>query len=372
MDSQQPTPMFHIGRAPSNTVSKRRKRVSKESKVNKVVKAPINLYVKPSVLLAIRKFKPYEGFRWKPPAGIRLTWRERDKFGFLETCNPKNFLKTYHDLMVAHSFENRATVIDHFTLCPASINFLKSSRDRERAEWLKIKRIYLRLFRFAKVARVAMRRRLRKICLRNLVNTEDIVTMEAPKNPIYVLNVNRRMSYVYEASTLRKAINQRLLMSEYMFAEPREPINILSNEPFTYNQCISIYYQLKSYGMCSWVFELFKKHNFNMAKFQTYCSQQLKVSAIQNHFKNEDLWCFETVYDFFTVIADGMGLEEPYIRDFKKAYLKDYMNLHPYIKLWKDITYRKYMAQIVNDDDTVDKIMVESIDLLKQIYDVEY
>jgi hypothetical protein len=95
----------------------------------------------------------------------------------------------------------------------------------------------------------------------------------------------------------------------------------------------------------------------------------LKISAIDNHFKNEDFGCFETVYDFFTVIADGMALEEPYIREFKQAYLKNYTNLPPYIQSWKDITYRKYMAQIVNDDVTVDKIMVECIDLLKKIYD---
>ena len=369
MDNSEPQPMFHIGRAPSNTLVKKRKKMLKVKKVNKAVLQARNVKVKRSARLTIPVFKPYEGFRWKLPLGLNLTWRERHKFGLLETCSPEDFSKVYHDLMVAYSFENRATVIHYFPLCPVSIKFLNSIRDRERAEWLKVKRIYYKLFRFAKVARVAMRRRIRKICLRNSVNTDDIATMEAPKMPVYVLNLERKKSYVYEASTLRKAINQRLLMSEYMFAEPRDPINILSNEPFTYSQCISIYYQLKSYGMCSWVFELFKKYNFNMAKFQTYCSQQLKISAIDNHFKNEDFGCFETVYDFFTVIADGMALEEPYIREFKQAYLKNYTDLPPYIQSWKDITYRKYMAQIVNDDVTVDKIMVECIDLLKKIYD---
>ena len=124
--------------------------------------------------------------------------------------------------------------------------------------------------------------------------------------------------------------------------------------------------------MCSWALELFKKYDFNLAKFELYCSQQLKLSAIRNHFNYEDFWCFETVYDFFTVIADGLALEEPYIRAFKQAYLKNYMNLPPYIKRWKDMAYRKYLAQTVNDYLTVDKIMAECIDLLKEIYDVEY
>lgn len=362
---------FHMGKRSSKKVIRRRK---KNTKNNCII-------LQNEPIVCPDMFNSYEGFRWKVPSGVHLSWGERIKFELLNTCNSNNFMNTFMKVMQSRSFiikqssisSNNSSIMkiaEPFELCPVGIAYLKSLKTRDNIEWLRVKRLYLVIFSFVRLIKGAIMQRLRKLCLKNLVNTEDIVTLEVPKNPVYVFNFRRRISYVYEASTIKRAINERLLSSDYMFAEPRTPLNILSNEPFTYNQCVSIYYQLKAYGLSSWALELYKKYGFDIHKFELYCSQQLKLSAIHNHFNHESYLSFETVYDFFTVIADSVGIEEMYISNFRNIYLQDYINLPPYLKLWKDLTYRKYLAQVANDNVTADKIIVESMELVKKIYDI--
>ena len=213
------------------------------------------------------------------------------------------------------------------------------------------------------------RRWLYRKCMKNVMNTEDVVTMEVPKNPVYVINFERRCSYVYDASTLRKAINHRLLSCDYMFATPLYPLNILSNEEFTYMQSVSIYNQLKAYGACSWALERFKVYGFNLKMFETKCSQQLKLAAIDNHFYSDNDLLFETVYDYFTVMADFINIEEYYIAEFKNDFLNTTRRSH-YVKAWIKLTRRKYVSEVTCDLNEIHAIGEDSGKLLAQVYSV--
>jgi hypothetical protein len=187
--------------------------------------------------------------------------------------------------------------------------------------------------------------------MKKQINTEDIVTMEVPKKPVYVINYTERCTYVYEAETMRRSINTKLLMSDWMFETPQYPVNPLSNEPFTTGQLLSIYNQMKEYGSFSWIFDRFKACTFNLKLFKLRFKQQLKIEAIESHFKNEHVNSKETIFDFFETNAIIQGISDNNIEKFKTFYTL-YPNSINNIKL-KPLVMRYYIAVELNDLSTL-------------------
>ena len=313
-------------------------------------------------------FKIYEGPRWFIPAAAKLSQGERYKFGLLDTCNKKTFTKIYNEIKSNNAFNllnfhEANTVLSESTLVP-----IKAAQAKQDYEWRRVRVLYSKLFKIKRFINFLIHLRRYRQCIRATVNTEDVVTMEIPKKPVYIVNLNYGHSYVYEASSLRKTINGRLLNSDYMFVNVCEPLNLLSNEPFTYIQYISLYYQLKAYGMCSVNLELFKSCGFDLNRFEKRYSQHLKLSAIDNHFKNEEDLVFETVYDYFTASADDLNIREGYIAAFKQDF--NFKRPSPYVKLWIDLTRRKYIAEALHDSRELDRIVIESDQLFNIIHKI--
>ena len=305
------------------------------------------------------------------PATINLLPSEKIKFDIVNMHNPKRrgFSNAIYDIKTKYTFSFNNDKASTFFKIPEILQYMQQSYKKDEYEWNKIKRLFLRLFKIKRMMQTICRRWLYRKCMKNVMNTEDVVTMEVPKNPVYVMNFERRCSYVYDASTLRKAINHRLLSCDYMFATPLYPLNILSNEEFTYMQSVSIYNQLKAYGACSWALERFKVYGFDLKMFQTKCSQQLKLAAIDNHFYSDNDLLFETVYDYFTVMADFINIEEYYIAEFKNDFLNTTRRSH-YVKAWIKLTRRKYVSEVTCDLNEIHAIGEDSGKLLAQVYSV--
>jgi hypothetical protein len=202
---------------------------------------------------------------------------------------------------------------------------------------------------------VSMRRI--SLCFKKQINTEDIVTLETPIKPIYVVSFLKRCTYVYEAETLRRTINNKLLTSEWMFENPQHPLNILSNEPLTMGQMISIYSQLKSYMKFSWIFDRFKACEFNLNSFRTRFRPQLKIEAIESHFRNEIENSRETLIEFFEANAIDYGMNHDEIAKFR-----DIFYLCPntqYTQTLKAMAKRHYIAYELRDIASVALISLE-------------
>ena len=316
-------------------------------------------------------FKASDSSKLFLPASIRLSNTEKIKFDIVNMHNPKRrgFSNAIYDIKTKYTFSFNNDKASTFFKIPEILQYMQQSYKKDEYEWNKIKRLFLRLFKIKRMVQTICRRWLYRKCMKNVMNTEDVVTMEVPKNPVYVMNFERRCSYVYDASTLRKAINHRLLSCDYMFATPLYPLNILSNEEFTYMQSVSIYNQLKAYGACSWALERFKVYGFDLKMFQTKCSQQLKLAAIDNHFYSDNDLLFETVYDYFTVMADFINIEEYYIAEFKNDFLNTTRRSH-YVKAWIKLTRRKYVSEVTCDLNEIHAIGEDSGKLLAQVYSV--
>ena len=300
-------------------------------------------------------FIPYTGPRWNIPSGITVTPSIKYKFEKLETFKMKNVLGEIKK-------QERENIYTLYKFVPlnylnkisgdiSNIPWIKSNlmslQAREQNEWKRVRVIYLALFKVVRFMNKLVSSYRIKLCMKKQINTEDIVTMEVPKKPVYVINYNERCTYVYEADTMRRSINTRLLLSDWMFESPQYPINPLSNEPFTTGQLISIYNQMKTYGCFSWIFDRFKACGFSLKVFRLRFKQQLKLEAIESHFKNEPANSKETIFDLFEANAINYGVSDAGIEKFKTFY-----NLYPnsnYNRRLNPLVMQYYIAIELND-----------------------
>lgn len=295
------------------------------------------------------KFIPYTGARWKIPSGIPVTESVKYKFEKLETFKITEVFRELKKESSNNFFTNNSycSYDSDFYKMPLVKSYLTNLKARNMNEWKQVSLIYSALFRVVRFMNKLVCLRRLHLCMKKQINTEDIATMEIPKKPVYVINYPERCTYVYEADTLRKSINTRLLMSDWMFETPQYPVNPLSNEPFTTGQLLSIYNQMKSYGSFSWIFDRFKACTFNLKLYKLRFKQQLKLEAIESHFKNEYVNSRETIFDFFETNAIIQGLSDNNIEKFKTFYTL-YPNSIYTIKL-KAIVMRYYIALELND-----------------------
>jgi len=285
------------------------------------------------------KFSIYKGSRWSLPPNIKISQSIQYKFMSLVTIF--DFRK------IREEISKKISMLGfYFPGCA----FDTSSEYiiNQRREWVKVKSIYSRLFRFRKnLLALIFRWRIHK-CLKNVKNTEDPVTLEIPKKPVYVIDFVNRSSFVYDASTIKRTIQDRILLSDHMFPIPKRPVNILTNKEFTCYQLYSIIQQCKKYGETSWIMESLTDLSCNYNRFVIHNKQTLKLKAISSFFDTSPLCVIkETLIDYFTYEADSVSLNENIITSFI-TYLDTETDL-PIVKRWVYLTKQYYIATELQD-----------------------
>jgi hypothetical protein len=179
-------------------------------------------------------FTLYKGPRWSIPKSSHVSDSIKYKFSLLDTKTSFREIK----FKIAEYIRNlRFTFLDNEQWNPPqSSSFYK----KQEAEWKKVRFLYSKIFKLRKALDPLILNWQIKKCIRNCKNTEDPVTMDIPKNPVRVIDFKNRISFLYEAASLKRVIENRLLFSDYMFPEPKTPVNLLTNQSFTYGQLISI------------------------------------------------------------------------------------------------------------------------------------
>jgi hypothetical protein len=118
------------------------------------------------------------------------------------------------------------------------------------------------------------------------INSVDVITLERPKNPIYVYDAKAKGVYQYEASTLKKSIDDDLSFTEWLFPSPKSPRNAWTNCSFTTLQLISIMKQMYAYEMTSSYLELFKKSKWNLATYTELYRVPIKLEGLKSMLRN--------------------------------------------------------------------------------------
>ena len=350
-------PQFHIGvKTKKKLKYKRKPKVNKQSNYN---------MVSPSLPFTKWRehFKVYNGPRWFIPSGIKVSKSVRDKFDMLSACPREEvFMKirnySIYSMFNIQGFPNGFNIHANWNPPLRIRSMLYSIRDKHKNEWLKVAYIYRKIFHFNNMFNRIISSMKVKACIKNVMNVDDPVTMEVPRKPVYVLNFKRRCSYVYDANSLKRAMENRLLNSNWMFLEVKEPVNILSNEEFTLYQYVSIYMQLREHRQFSYILERFRHARFDISVFEKYNKQYLKLMSIEHHFRDEVDNSRSTVIDFMKVMCVGRGVDD---RKFAKCIGRyDYKNPDEYIREWIFLTKKYYIAKEVSDLIVLDEIYEET------------
>jgi len=243
---------------------------------------------------------------------------------------------------------------------------IRAYYSRQELEWNMVHGLYLGLFRTKKLLRPLIYKWRIAYCIKHLKNVEDPVTLEVPKKLVRIIDFKQRMSFAYEANSIRRAIEDKILFSDYMFSEPLEPLNLLTNLPLTYGQLMSVILQCKARGEYSWILEELRARNGSLDKFKIYNRVRLNVEAIKTFFKKSNRIIRETVIDFLRAEADFVDLTAVKVYSFIRAYDMTPDNIM--VRKWINHTREYYIAKELNYPGLMEKINTETEILLNMIY----
>ena len=360
--------MFHIG-VMIPKLKRRKSNLKKKTILKKLC------LVKPT----LKPFEPYTGPRWQLPSGLHVSEQTIYTFQSFDTIPAAEVFKSIKTRQNQISFSNlffNTPVQDWDNIChsytwkpPATVTaMIQRHRINQETILKRVKNIYIDLYHFTKqIKKLVLCHRIYK-SLVNVKNVTDPVTLDAPLKPVYVLDYLNRLSYVYEASTLRKTIENRILFSDYMFPEPKPPVNLLSNKPFTRGQLFSIIDACRAHGEFSWVLDRFKKCECRLNIFQYQFKQDLKIEAIHFYFKNQKEYAKDTVIDYFESYVNNLGVDDRVVDSFINIYTRliQKKRPHSYIQQWINLTKRYYIAAELRELVELSLISIDSAKLCRQ------
>jgi hypothetical protein len=179
-----------------------------------------------------------------------------------------------------------------------------------------------------------------------MANTDDLVTSEPPKKPVYIVDWARRQAHVFEAQTLMKDITARLHHHDGLFEDPQPPRNPFTNTPFTLNQTISVWNSISEAGIAvSSPFTLFRKSRFSYVRFLDENSLYLRLNAHRKTFQEESSYDYkERMLDFIHLCYNAETLE---YNAAAFSYILFNKPKNHVIQKWKHLCEKYYEADIV-------------------------
>lgn len=307
---------------------------------------------------------------WQLPHGLTVSDSVMHKFSLISHIFSYNTLKkTIGSIFMTNlRFKTKQPDIPQHTFEPSDAMkaHIMAYYARQELEWNMVHGIYLGLFKTKKILGPLIYKWRIAQCLKNSKNTEDPVTMEVPRKLVRIIDFKQRNSFVYEANTIRRAIEHKILFSDYMFSEPQEPLNLLTNSPLTYGQLMSVIIQCKAYGEYSWILEELRVRKGCLLDFKIYNKVRLNVEAIKAYFKKSNRVIRETVVDFLRAEADFVDLTTVKVFNFIRAY--DTTPDNSMVRKWINHTRDYYIAKELNNSELLEKINVETEILLNMIY----
>jgi hypothetical protein len=306
----------------------------------------------------------YQGPLWKIPNTIQVSDSVANKFTMVSNIFNYTTLKEKINYEIKN-LKFKTPSNDEFKP-PFLTSIIQSYYAKQENDWNKVRGIYFKLFKFKEIMKpLIFRWNIRK-SLKQIKNTEDPVTLEIPKKPVYIFDIKKKMSFVYEANTIRRTIENRILSSDYMFAEPQVPVNLLTNLPLSYGQLMSVILQCKAYGEYSWVLEGLRATSGCLVKFAIFNKTRLNIEAIKTFFKKSVAGVRDTVLDYFRAEAEFTDMPVFYINKFTNLCYTN--QSHPRVRQWVNHTRDYYIAKEINNPALILTTAIRTEVLLNSLY----
>ena len=341
-----------------------------KKKAKPVIRKTATMITKCIIAPQVKNLKWNMGPFWQLPRGLKVSDSVMHKFSLVSHITSYDTLKkTITSIFTTNlRFKTKQTNIPHHTFEPSDAMkaHIMAYYARQELEWNMVHGIYLGLFKTKKVLGPLIYKWRVAQCVKNSKNTEDPVTLEAPRKLVRIIDLKQKNSFVYEANTIKKAIEHKILFSDYMFSEPQQPLNLLTNSPLTYGQLMSVILQCKAHGEYSWILEELRARKGSLLDFKIYNKVRLNMEAIKTYFKKSNRIIRETVVDFLRAEADFVDLTTVKVFSFIRAY--DTTPNNTMVRKWINHTRDYYIAKELNNADLMEKINVETEVLLNMIY----
>lgn len=179
-----------------------------------------------------------------------------------------------------------------------------------------------------------------------LINTEDIVTLSPPKNPIWIVDWRQKQVALFEASTLMRDITTRLLEHDGFFEDAQPPRNPLTNLPLTQSQTISVWNQLaRSPVTASSVFSEFRRVRWDLSRFVTEYAIPLELHAFRQTMRDTSHIDYrDRMVDFIQYCYDQES-EDCFVASYSHALHRH--PDHPLLQQWATLCTDFYEASIL-------------------------
>ena len=118
----------------------------------------------------------------------------------------------------------------------------------------------------------------------------DPITFCPIETPIYAYDIKCKRRYQFEASTLIKSMTKNLYTSLYSIPEPKRPINVITNVPFTSYQLAGIYEQLLKTNYTITDIAMYRRTGFSIERWGLYMSPHLRIAAFRDELYSYHSW----------------------------------------------------------------------------------
>jgi hypothetical protein len=154
---------------------------------------------------------------------------------------------------------------------------------------------------------------------------------------------------VFDAKSLATHIETQLLHHDSGFANPQCPRNPWTNVKFSYNQLLSIYFQLKHHRELRWGLTTLYEYQFDKILWHRYHLSAITMKAVRNSLTTlESIYAKELLEDFIILQISHIVVE---ITDDMTQSLRIAMQREPrhwYLELWKEVAMTQYEATHFN------------------------
>jgi len=324
-----------------------------------------------------KKHVKYISWPIDPSPQLIYVFRPERRFNILPYTMCHSLISAYADMLPENFTERFIYIKRHFPITspfagiPTPAPLIVYPIDPINGSWSKEKSFAIReantlIMKF----RLLFRKLLHHMLFRRLVkaNTDDLVTCERPKKPVYITDWVNRKVYVFEAQTLMKDITERLLHHDGFFEDTQEPRNPFTNLPLTYSQKISVWNSISLAGIpVSSAFTLFRNSRYTLKKFICENIQYLKLNSLRKTLREGNSFDYrERMMDFIEHCYSVESLDCS-VHSFINA-LSKYPN-HRLIKHWARLCEKYYESEIIHSGNP-DKITLIKETVLDETYDI--
>ena len=207
------------------------------------------------------------------PINYSFSFNTKPPFSFIPDVPKK-----YEILMTCILSENTKSLDNIETFFPP--NSVWCSEKRNARKWLEI--YYKRMWAFRTLYNHYLYYKMRG----RVMNTIDPSTLCAIKKRVLIADIKQKGYYQFEAKSLQRQFDSAIGYNEWLFPEPGDLKNPLTNQKFTYGQLLEIVRQLRIFQCTSWLIEAYVSAKFQNNTMKTHFKIPLSIHGIDEIVRN--------------------------------------------------------------------------------------